>query len=68
MLPNDGHGVYFGSNGGPGAYTNNDTGGCRWSFDARVSAQDWIETFQLPFKKCVEAGAWPHNMDYPLTR
>ena len=53
MLPNDGHGVYVGPNGGPGTYTNNHSGGCRWSFDARVSARDWIETFQLPFKKCV---------------
>ena len=57
MLPNDGHGVYIGPNGGPGTYVQNDTGGCRWSFDARVSAQDWIETFPLPFKKCVAAGA-----------
>jgi hypothetical protein len=56
-LPNDGHGVYVGPNGGPGQYIENNTGGCRWSFDARVSARDWIETFQLPFKKCVAAGA-----------
>ena len=26
MLPNDGHGVYIGSNGGPGTYIQNDTG------------------------------------------
>jgi beta-glucosidase len=57
MLPNDGHGVYIGGNGGPGQYVQNNTGGCRWSFDARVSARDWIESFQLPFKHCVAAGA-----------
>ena len=35
-LPNDGHGVYIGPNGGPGTYIENNTGGCRWSFGARV--------------------------------
>ena len=57
MLPNDGHGVYVGPNGGPGRYIENNGTGCRWSFDARVSARDWIESFQLPFKHCVAAGA-----------
>ena len=56
-LPNDGHGVYVGSNTGPGMMIENNTGGCRWSFDSRVSRRDWIEHFQLPFKRCVAAGA-----------
>ena len=65
MLPNDGHGVYVGSNGGPGEYIENNGTGCRWSFDARVSARDWIESFQLPFKHCVAAGARSLMCSYP---